>query len=142
MYCQIQLTYFCFVLLGYKSNCKFHIFSLYLCEDFRYSFVHYFRHEQAPAQNYQCSKCQLSKIFYSNLIMLCIRINDVKSFECICDCTLLVCIHLLIFHFERQILKDQPVTAVGLNPARDFGFFHVRKLSSWLTEHRWCYSGA
>jgi hypothetical protein len=27
-------------------------------------------------------------------------------------------------------LSDLPLTAVGSNPDRDFGFFHVRKLSS------------
>jgi hypothetical protein len=33
----------------------------------------------------------------------------------------------LPFHFCHVILSH---TAVGLNPDRDFGFFHVRKLSS------------
>ena len=34
------------------------------------------------------------------------------------------------------------LTAVGLNPTRDFGLLHVRKVLSYLTEHRWFKSGA
>jgi hypothetical protein len=34
------------------------------------------------------------------------------------------------------------LTTVGSNPKRDFGFFYVWKLSSWLRERRWFLSGA
>ena len=33
------------------------------------------------------------------------------------------------------------LTAMGLNSARNFGFFYVTKLSSWLREHQWLYPG-
>ena len=35
-----------------------------------------------------------------------------------------------------------PLAYVGSIPARDFGFFHARKLSSKFTERRWFYSDA
>jgi hypothetical protein len=34
-----------------------------------------------------------------------------------------------------------PLIAVGSNPCRDFGYFYVMKLSSWLTKRWWFYSG-
>ena len=40
----------------------------------------------------------------------------------------------------RVVENHLPLTALGLNPARDFEFFYVKKLSSLLKEHRWFYS--
>jgi hypothetical protein len=34
-----------------------------------------------------------------------------------------------------------PLTAVNLNPDSDIALFHVRKLSSFLKERQWFYSG-
>ena len=33
-------------------------------------------------------------------------------------------------------------SGVGSNPTSDFGFFQVRKLSSYLMKHKWFYSGS
>ena len=41
---------------------------------------------------------------------------------------------------ESLTYNNLPLTAVGSNPAKNFGFFFVRKLSSYLTERPWFYT--
>jgi hypothetical protein len=55
---------------------------------------------------------------------------------------ILFCLMNQSLFFLSLLLNHLPLTTLGKNPDRGFGFFHVRKLSSYVSECWWFYSGA